>query len=91
MTLLSSRRVHFAHPGLAPVLRNQHLDVEAGAVLCRLGRSGCGKTPVLQRAAGLLAPSAGTVSRSGRALVPRDRLERRLQRPFHLFGNAIDP
>lgn len=67
MTLLSLRGVHFAHPGFAPVVQGLDLDVEAGEVLCLLGRSGCGKTTVLKLAAGLLAPSAGTVSRPGRA------------------------
>lgn len=43
------------------VFRGLSLDVRAGELCCLAGRSGSGKTTALMIAAGLLAPSAGTV------------------------------
>ncbi|SCD43137.1 NitT/TauT family transport system ATP-binding protein [Streptomyces sp. BpilaLS-43] len=44
------------------------LDVESGSLVCFIGPSGCGKTTLLNMSAGLLPPSAGTVSFRGTPL-----------------------
>jgi branched-chain amino acid transport system ATP-binding protein len=52
--------------GDLPVVRDLHLTVKAGEVVCLLGANGAGKTTTLLTIAGALAPLAGTVSVMGR-------------------------
>ena len=47
------------------VLRPTDLDVKAGEFVCLLGPSGCGKTTLMNVVAGLIEPSAGTVTVGG--------------------------
>lgn len=47
--------------GDSPVLANVDLQVNPGEVLALTGRSGCGKTSLLNMAAGLLTPESGQV------------------------------
>ncbi|QDY89379.1 ABC transporter ATP-binding protein [Arthrobacter sp. UKPF54-2] len=47
------------------VLREVNFDVRAGEVLAILGTSGCGKSTLLRAAAGLDAPSSGSVEIDG--------------------------
>jgi len=47
------------------VLRDVNFDVRAGEVLAILGTSGCGKSTLLRAAAGLDAPSSGSVEIDG--------------------------
>src|SRR6201996_7935168 len=42
------------------------LSVAPGELVCLIGASGCGKSPLLSLVAGLEAPTAGTVSTGGR-------------------------
>jgi branched-chain amino acid transport system ATP-binding protein len=49
----------------ATVLRDLSVDVPPGTVVALLGPNGGGKTTLLRTAAGLIAPSAGTVSIDG--------------------------
>jgi len=51
--------------GRTTVLRDVNLDVPAGTVAALLGPNGAGKTTLLRAAAGLLRPSAGTVTVGG--------------------------
>ncbi len=63
---------------LAPV----DLTVAPGEFVTLLGPSGCGKTTLLRMAAGLLAPTTGTVRWWGDASVPADDPARRLAMVF---------
>lgn len=47
--------------GIQTVLRDFSLDVEPGAFVSIIGRSGCGKTTVLKLVNGLLSPDTGRV------------------------------
>lgn len=60
------RRLGFAYAG-QEVLRGLDLDVESGSVHAVVGRSGCGKTTLLNIIAGLERPTLGTVEFSGQA------------------------
>lgn len=53
-------------------LRDFALTVEEGSFVTVLGRSGCGKSTMLNLLAGLTEPSAGTVSYRGRTLTGPD-------------------
>ncbi|MEH3053486.1 MAG: ABC transporter permease [Patulibacter minatonensis] len=63
--LLSFDAVEAGYGG-APVLRGVDLELRRGEVLALLGPSGAGKSTLVQVAAGLLAPSGGTVRTTGR-------------------------
>ena len=43
-------------------LRDINLDVSEGEIVCIVGKSGCGKTTLLNIIAGILEPTSGTVS-----------------------------
>ncbi len=51
-------------PALAPLT----FSIYAGEMVCVLGRSGCGKTTLLNLLAGFIAPSAGAAVLDGRAI-----------------------
>jgi putative spermidine/putrescine transport system ATP-binding protein len=57
-----------AHYGTTKVLEDLSLAVGAGELVSLLGASGCGKTTTLRLVAGFLAPTAGTITLSGRDL-----------------------
>lgn len=54
--------------GMQTVLDGISLAIRAGEVVALLGRSGCGKSTLLRIMAGLMPPTAGTVTRQGRPL-----------------------
>jgi branched-chain amino acid transport system ATP-binding protein len=58
--------------GAAPVLSGLSLEIARGDLAVLLGRNGAGKSTLLQGLAGLLKPSAGTVSFDGQ-IVPQGR------------------
>ena len=51
--------------GTAAILEDINLTVEPGEFVSLIGPSGCGKSTILKLAAGLTAPSAGTVTVNG--------------------------
>lgn len=66
MTLLAARSLTVSL-GSAPIVSQVDLDVAAGEVVALVGPNGAGKTTLLRALAGLLAPSAGSVSVCGLA------------------------
>jgi len=60
------------------VLRGVSFDVKAGETVCILGRSGVGKSVVLQHIMGFLKPDSGRiwVAREGITEYPEQELER---------------
>ena len=81
MSFLSLRGVSYGYRWQAPVFESLNLDLAAGEVHCLVGRSGCGKTTLLKLAAGLLRPTAGTVSVRGAPLTDRRALGFVFQQP----------
>jgi energy-coupling factor transport system ATP-binding protein len=63
---LALTSVWLEHKGGATVLRGVDLELAAGERVVLMGRNGAGKSTLLRVAAGLSAPTRGTVSRAGR-------------------------
>jgi len=64
--MIEARTLSYRHDGKSPWLfRDLSFRLETGHTLALLGRNGRGKTTLLRCLAGLLAPGAGTVLRSG--------------------------
>ncbi len=63
MTAVSLRRVGkvYGEKGAFAALRDVDLDIESGEFLVITGRSGCGKTTLLNLASGLATPTSGNV------------------------------
>ena len=78
MSAVSLRGVGKAYGGAASfaALRDVDLDVESGEFLVITGRSGCGKTTLLNVVSGLATPSSGTVTVNGRDLWSMSDAER---------------
>ena len=62
--LLALDGVH-AHYGKSHILHGVHLTVDAGEIVCLLGRNGVGKSTTLKTIMGLVPPSAGTIAFKG--------------------------
>jgi iron(III) transport system ATP-binding protein len=56
------------HYGATPILKGIDIALAKGKTLALLGPSGCGKTTLLRLVAGLLAPTKGSVSISGKVV-----------------------
>jgi branched-chain amino acid transport system ATP-binding protein len=62
--LLAVEDLH-AHYGKSHILHGVSLEVDAGEIVCLLGRNGVGKSTTLKSVMGLVAPSRGRVSFKG--------------------------
>ncbi|MEP2736649.1 MAG: ABC transporter ATP-binding protein [Erythrobacter sp.] len=72
------------HYGSAPALTNVDLLVPSGEVTCLLGSSGCGKTTLLNLAAGLLDVQQGAIALDGDVLADSSRNPPPEKRPIGL-------
>ena len=61
--------------GLSRVIHGISLDVEAGEVVCLLGRNGAGKTTTLRSIMGLTPPRAGRITFKGEEITGRQPYE----------------
>jgi branched-chain amino acid transport system ATP-binding protein len=62
--LLAVNELH-AHYGKSHILHGVSLEVDAGEIVCLLGRNGVGKSTTLKSVIGLVAPSHGAVAFKG--------------------------
>src|SRR5687768_12098191 len=84
---LTFRDVSVAYAG-RPVFDRISFKIPSGKFACVIGPSGCGKTTVLRVAAGLVAPSSGTIDFGGTPLAgPR----RDMAVVFQDYGRALLP
>ncbi len=71
--------------GVRPALSPVSLKIGDGRTACIVGPSGCGKTTLLLLAAGLKAPSSGTVLFDGKEIPPGDRRVGLILQHYGLF------
>ena len=76
------------HLGGREILSPTAFDVAAGEFVCIIGPSGCGKTTLLRAAAGFVAPTVGTVLRTGRRVTAPSR---EVAFVFQDYGRALLP
>jgi NitT/TauT family transport system ATP-binding protein len=82
--------VSFGFEGRPTVVDRAHWRVDAGEFHCLLGRSGCGKTTLLQLAAGLLTPQSGQILWHGESLKqPKDDVGFVFQSPTLLHWLSV--
>ncbi len=72
-------------------LRDVTLEIEAGRTTVLIGPSGCGKSTLLRLVIGLVAPTAGRVSRAGREVGPATVLEDRRRTGYVIQGGGLFP
>lgn len=72
--ILATRDLVTAY-GLGPVIHGVSIDVEAGEVVCLLGRNGAGKSTTLRSIMGLTPPRSGRVEFNGEEITGRQPFE----------------
>lgn len=68
MLQVSNLNVYY---GESHILRDVDLSVNAGQMVCLIGRNGVGKTTMLKTLMGLLQPRSGTISFEGESIVSK--------------------
>ena len=63
--VFTSTSVGLTYPDGTDALHNTSVSVAAGEFVSIVGPSGCGKSTLLRLASGLIAPTSGTISRTG--------------------------
>ena len=63
--VFTSTSVGLTYPDGTDALHNTSVSVTAGEFVSIVGPSGCGKSTLLRLASGLIAPTSGTISRTG--------------------------
>ena len=63
--VFTSQAVGLTFPDGTDALHNTSVSVAAGEFVSIVGPSGCGKSTLLRLASGLIAPTSGTISRTG--------------------------
>ncbi|MEY2885867.1 MAG: hypothetical protein RJB40_722 [Actinomycetota bacterium] len=63
--VFTSEAVGLTYPDGTEALTNTNVSVAAGEFVSIVGPSGCGKSTLLRLASGLIAPTSGTIDRSG--------------------------
>jgi len=63
--VFTSEAVGLTFPDGTEALTNTNVSVAAGEFVSIVGPSGCGKSTLLRLASGLIAPTSGTIDRSG--------------------------
>jgi NitT/TauT family transport system ATP-binding protein len=63
--VFTSKAVGLTYPDGTDALHNTSVSVAAGEFVSIVGPSGCGKSTLLRLASGLIAPTSGTISRTG--------------------------
>lgn len=63
--VFTSTAVGLTYPDGTDALHNTSVSVAAGEFVSIVGPSGCGKSTLLRLASGLIAPTSGTISRTG--------------------------
>ena len=63
--VFTTQAVGLTYPDGTDALHNTSVSVAAGEFVSIVGPSGCGKSTLLRLASGLIAPTSGTISRTG--------------------------
>ena len=63
--VFTSEAIGLTYPDGTEALTNTNVSVAAGEFVSIVGPSGCGKSTLLRLASGLIAPTSGTIDRSG--------------------------
>ena len=63
--IFTSAAVGLTYPDGTDALHNTSVSVAAGEFVSIVGPSGCGKSTLLRLASGLIAPTSGTITRTG--------------------------
>ncbi|UWQ33056.1 energy-coupling factor ABC transporter ATP-binding protein [Leisingera sp. M527] len=90
MPLIDLNNIHFAYPGLDPVLEGASMRLNAGERLSIAGPNGAGKSTLLKIIMGLLVPASGTVTAFGKPCMAEADFHEMRRRVGFVFQDADD-